>query len=158
MLRKPPGSKKLRKATLTQSRRRCWNRAAQPLLSSLAHVFFSPGRRLTKSSTLCHYAALTRKRPFSRRSAVELQSFSPASAAVLSEALGSAKHLCLAPMTLRSVMANASCARVSKHAIYRCAGFCSAGQRARGHGPRLCSTALRTMCSALRKRLSLSQK
>ena len=90
----------------------------RPRLSSSAQVFFSPAKCVTSSSTWCradHAAAILRKVP--RGSAV-LHNFSvPASAAVLSEALGSANFHYCAPTTLRAVMAKASCARVSKHAM-----------------------------------------
>ena len=113
------GSRKLRNATLTCSFLQCSKRSMRPLLSSSAQVFFSPGRCVTRSSTWCradHAAGILREVPSG--SAV-LQSFSvPASAAVLSEAPGSARRHCLA-----------SCASVSKHAMCLCAGFCSAGQR-----------------------------
>ena len=50
-----------------------------------------------------------------------LQSFSVrASAAVLSDALGSANLQVVAPNALRAAMASASCERVSKYAAYCC--------------------------------------
>ena len=114
----PVGSRTLCNAMLTLSSLRRWNRIVLPLLSSSAHVFFSPAKCVTDSSTWrrADQAAAILKKVL-RGSAV-LQSFSlPASEAVLSEALGSAKRDCFAPMTLRAVMASASCASASKHAI-----------------------------------------
>ena len=64
-----------------------------------------------------------------------LQSFSVLdSAAVLSEALGSANFQVVATSALRTVIASASCAMVSKHAMY-CRGF----PVSCGHNARTCS-------------------
>ena len=110
---------------------RCWKRCSFPLLSSSAHALRSPARCVTSSSIWClaaHAAVSLRKLPSG--SAV-LQSFSVCtSAAVLSDAAGREKVHCCAPKLRCAVIARASCASVSKHAMYLCGASESCGQTA----------------------------
>ena len=65
-----------------------------------------------------HPAASFRNDP--KGSAVPRSFSVRASAAVFSDALGSANLQVVAPNALRAAMASASCARVSKHAMHCC--------------------------------------
>ena len=103
-----------------------------PRLSSSAQVFCSPAKCVISSSTwrrAAQPAANFKKAPSG--SAV-LQTFSVrASAVVLSDAAGNANCQALAPTAWRAVMASASCASVSKHAMYCCGEPESCGQKHR---------------------------
>ena len=103
-----------------------------PRLSSSAHVFCSPAKCVVSSSTWCRAAqpaANFKKVPSG--SAVLQSFFVRASAVVLSDAAGNANCQALAPMAWWAVMASASCASVSKHAMYCCGEPESCGQKQR---------------------------
>ena len=90
-----------------------------PRLSSSAHVFCSPAKWVTSSSTWCRAAQPAASFKNVPSGSAVLHSFSVrASAAVLSDAAGSANCQVLAPRTCRAVMASVSCASVSRHAMY----------------------------------------
>ena len=102
------------------------------LLSSSAQTFFSPARCETARCTLRRadqHANNLRK--VHSGSAVVKSLLMPASAAVLSDAVGSAKLKCLECNLRCASIASASCASVSKHAMYGCADLLSWGQRCR---------------------------
>ena len=61
------------------------------------------------------------------------------SAAALSDAAGRQNAHCFAPRALCAVMAKASCARVSKHAMYRCGASLSCGHTVRSSDACHCS-------------------
>ena len=106
--------------------------ASTKLLSSSAHVLCSPARSVTSSSTWCRAAQPAASLRNVPRGSAVLHNFSVrASAAVLSEAAGSANCHALAPSEGRAVIARASWAHVSKHAMYCCGAPVSWGQRLR---------------------------
>ena len=128
----PDGSKKLCSGMLTRSFKRWRNRPSRLRLSSSAHTLYSPAWWVTRKSMRCSAAQPAASfRNVPRGSAV-LQSFSVLdSTAVLSDALGSANFQVLAPSALRAAMASASCAMVSKHAMYCCGCAVSCSHSAR---------------------------
>ena len=116
--------------------------------NSSAHWLYSPACYVTKNSMWCRAAqpaANFRKDP---KGSEVLQSFSArASAAVLSDALGSANFQVVAPSALRATIARPSCASVAKQAMYCCGLPVS-----RGQADLICSAVqcLQTRRSALR--------
>ena len=73
----------------------------------------------------------------------------PDSAEVLSEAAGRVKRKCLVRMRATAVMARASCASVSKHAMYACAFLVSCGQCLRTSVMSHCSENQAKLCDVL---------
>ena len=102
-----------------------------PRLGSSAQVFCSPAKCVTSSSTWCRAAQPAANFKKVPSGSAVLQSFSVRSAVVLSDAAGNANCQVLAPMAWRAVIASASCASVSKHAMYCCGEPESCGQKHR---------------------------
>ena len=99
------------------------------LLSSSAQTFFSPARCETARCTLCRADQhATNLGKVHSGSVVVKSLLMPASAAVLSDAVGSTKLKCLECSLRCASIASASCASVSKHAMYGCADFVRWGQ------------------------------
>ena len=96
---------------------RCAKRCSLDLLSSSAHTFFSPARCDTARWTLRRADQdATSLRNMHSGSAVVKSLLTPASAAVLSDAVGSTKLKCLKCSLRCASMASASCASASNHA------------------------------------------
>ena len=137
------------------SRVRCAKRRVRFLLSSSAQTFFSPARCVSARRTLLradHSATVLRK-PL-RSSEVVKRRLMPDSAAVLSEAEGRTKRKCFVRTRETAVIARASCAMVSKHAMYAwaCAFVVRCGERCLTSPPgtrkRLASPSRRTFAAS----------
>ena len=126
----PCGHASISRGMRSLSAVRAAKRCSLARLSSSAQTFFSPARCDTAKDTLCcaDQAATSLRKPLSG-SVVVKSLLMPASAAVLSDAVGST-NLKRRECSLRCVtMASASCASVSKQAMYAYACLVSSGQK-----------------------------
>ena len=125
----PCGRANMSSGMSSLSAMRLAKRCSLDLLSSSAQTFFSPARCETARWTLCcadQDASNLRK--VHSGSVVVKSLLMPASVAVLSDAVGSTKLKCLECNLQCASIASASCANVSKHAMYGCADLVSWGQ------------------------------